>query len=114
MDRGDGHDDTTVNCDLDIPTIHILSNAKTLVAFVVVAMVTFELLTTLQKLCLDLLLFRMKLKRESLKIRNLHGATKSQNEMLARSISKFVTVPVYLLGIYAVARAIFWVFVVVA
>ena len=77
-------------------------------------MVVLKQLSTLQELCLDLLLVRMEAQREGVEGGDWSGTSKCQDDVLITGISKLVTVPIDLLRIDSITRTVFRMFVVIS
>ena len=79
-----------------------------------VSMIVLKQLSTLQKLCLDLLLVRMEAQRESVEGSDWSGTSKCQDDVLITGISKLIAVPIDLLCIDSITRTVFRMFVVIS
>lgn len=73
-----------------------------------ISVVMVKELPKLPKLSFDRFLLRMKAKRKGIKRGDRSGTTKCQNQGLKTGITELVAVPVNLLPVHAIARAILW------
>ena len=107
-------DNSRVDSDFDVATIHVLPDSERLVVLVMIAVIMLKKSAALDQLARDLFVLGMELQGEGIKVFDLHGSRERAYQMLGIFVAKLVPVPVDLLRIDAINWAVFGVLKVTA